>query len=343
MVTGQLPPDSTLQTDAVMRRVQAHFARTKEAVASSMAVVGFGFGGGGRPAMAFVSCDWNENGTADLRQGDRRPRRRCSPRSEDSLRRPAAGSPEAQDGHRLRLHAPDRASRPLWRVAARDQLLGMATRIRSAQGAPQQDVRRRAVQVDLDWEKIGALGCRSAQYSATSPLNRPTSATSSRGRVKRVYARAADAVPDAAVGSRPAPCRAPAAASCRSRRSPRAVGYGSPRLERYNGCRPSTSGRAGAGHSLKRGDGGDGGAGREAARGFDSHGQGSYQSGCPPGRRRCSCLLGAGDLPRARRALRADGADLDRARAPLGCQRILTRCAGSSTTSTSIGLLGVPG
>src|SRR5690606_32548777 len=71
LVMGQLPSGSTLeQTDAAMRRVQAHFRdHEQEAVEASTAVVGFGFAGRGQnQAIAFVKLrDWDLRDRPDLR------------------------------------------------------------------------------------------------------------------------------------------------------------------------------------------------------------------------------------------------------------------------------------
>ena len=292
MVTGQLPPGSTLeQTDAVMRRVQAHFRENeKEAVASSMAVVGFGFGGRGQTqAMAFVKLrDWNERNRADLRVkaiAGRAAPVLASIREGMVFAVPPPAVPELGMATGFDFMLQDRAGLGhAALMAARDQLLGMAMqdpRLARVRPNGMSDVAQ--YKVDLDWEKIGALGVPISsvqRYLSAAFGSAYVGDFVQGGRVKRVYAQA-----DAPFRMQPSDLdrlHVPSARGGLVPLSAIASGrwvYGSPRLERYNGV-PAVNiqGEPAPGHST-----GEAMAAMEELvaklpRGFDSQWTGlSYQ------------------------------------------------------------------
>ena len=248
LIMGQLPSGSTLeQTDAVMRRVQAHFRENeKEAVEASTAVVGFGFAGRGQnQAISFVKLrDWDLRDRPDLRV--KAVAARAMPvlgsiREGMVFAFPPPAVPELGVATGFDLMLQDRGGLGHDALmAARNQLLGMAMqdpRLVRVRPNGMSDVAQ--YKVDLDWEKAGALGVPISsvqRYLSAAFGSTYVGDFVQGGRVKRVYAQA-DApfrmapedldrlhIPSARGGLVPLSALA----------SGRWV-FGSPRLERYNG------------------------------------------------------------------------------------------------------------
>jgi HAE1 family hydrophobic/amphiphilic exporter-1 len=248
LIMGQLPSGSTLeQTDAVMRRVQAHFREhEQEAVEASTAVVGFGFAGRGQnQAIAFVKLrDWDLRDRQDLRV--KAIAGRAAPvlgaiREGMVFAFPPPAVPELGVATGFDLMLQDRGGlghEPL--MAARNQLLGMAMqdkRLVRVRPNGMSDVAQ--YKVDLDWQKAGALGVPISsvqRYLSAAFGSTYVGDFVQGGRVKRVYAQA-----DAPFRMEPGDLdrlRVPSARGGLVPLSALASGrwvYGSPRLERYNG------------------------------------------------------------------------------------------------------------
>ncbi|HPR64332.1 MAG TPA: efflux RND transporter permease subunit [Thermoanaerobaculia bacterium] len=196
----QLPVGSTLeQTQEVMEKVQHHFlVDQKEAVKSVMAITGFGFSGQGQnQAMAFVMLkDWNLRQRDDLRVKAVAGRAMGFLMSLTNARAFAFPPPSiielgTSTGFDFMLQ--DRSG--LGHEAlmkARLQVLGMAMqdpRLTSVRPNGMDDVPQ--YQVEIDWEKAGAMGVpvSAAQMQLAAAFGSAyVNDFIHNGRVKRVYA-----------------------------------------------------------------------------------------------------------------------------------------------------------
>ncbi len=249
LIMGQLPSGSTLeQTDAVMRRVQAHFRdNEKEAVEASTAVVGFGFAGRGQnQAIAFVKLrDWELRDRPDLRVkavAGRAAPALASIREGMVFAFPPPAVPELGVATGFDLMLQDRGGLGHDALmAARNQLLGMAmqdSRLARVRPNGMNDVAQ--YKVDLDWEKAGALGVPISsvqRYLSAAFGSTYVGDFVQGGRVKRVYAQA-----DAPFRMAPEDLDRLHIPSTRGGLVPLSAlasgrwVFGSPRLERYNGA-----------------------------------------------------------------------------------------------------------
>jgi len=262
LISAQTPPGSTLdQTEAVVKGVQAFFRETEsDAVASTMAIAGMGFGGRSQnQSMTFVKLkDWEERNRGELRVHSISAR--AAPRlfgireARVFLFAPPA-IPELSSAAGFDLMLQDRGGighEAL--MAARNQLLGMVMqdpRLTRVRPLGMEDVAQ--YKVDIDWEKAGALGVSPVLlqgYLSGAFGSRYIGDFVQGGRVKRVYAQA-----DAPFRMLPTDLdrlHLPGAGGLvpfSAVASGRWV-YGSPRLERYNGVSSiNIQGEAAPGHS----------------------------------------------------------------------------------------------
>jgi hydrophobe/amphiphile efflux-1 (HAE1) family protein len=263
LVSAQTPPGATLeQTEAVAKRVQAYFRQNEqEAVASTMAICGMGFGGRSQnQSMIFVKLrDWKERDRASLKV------KAISSRATGALATirdarifvfPPPAIPELSSATGFDLMLQDRGGLGHSQLmAARNQLLGMAMqdkRLVRVRPLGMEDVAQ--YKVDVDWDKAGAFGVSPGLLQ--SYLSGAFGSTYigdfiQGGRVKRVYAQA-----DAPFRMLPRDLDRLHLPSTRGGLVPFSAlasshwVFGSPRLERYNAV-PSINiqGEAAAGHS----------------------------------------------------------------------------------------------
>jgi hydrophobe/amphiphile efflux-1 (HAE1) family protein len=247
MLSAQTPPGSTLeQTRAVSDRVQQYFReQEKEAVESSMGIVGIGFGGRSQnQAMIFVKLrDWKLRDRSDLRA--KSVAARAMPmlfgiREARAFVFPPPAIPELASATGFDLMLQDRGGLGHDQLmAARNQLLGMAMqdpRLARVRPLGMEDVAE--YKVDIDWGKAGALGVPPGvvqRYLSGAFGSTYIGDFIQGGRVKRVYAQA-----DAPFRMLPTDLERLHMPSVRGGLVPfsaLASGrwvYGSPRLERFN-------------------------------------------------------------------------------------------------------------
>ena len=213
----QLPVGSTLeQTQNVVNEVQRHFREDeREAVESSMGIVGMGFAGRGQnQALAFIKLrDWKLRDRADLRV------KQVAGRAMPALGRirqgtvfafppPAVTELGIATGFDFMLQ--DRGGIGHVKLTeALYQLLGMAAKNpRLARVRPNGMFDVPQYKVDIDWEKAGTLG-RPGRLRPRLSLRRVRKRLRRRlrhGRTRQARVRPGRrSVPHAAFGSRPAP------------------------------------------------------------------------------------------------------------------------------------------
>ncbi len=263
LVSAQTPPGTTLeQTEAVAKRVQAYFRENEpEAVASTMAICGMGFGGRSQnQSMIFVKLrDWKERERAAVRVkaiAGRATMRLASLREARVFVFPPPAIPELSSATGFDLMLQDRGGLGHDQLmAARNQLLGMAMqdkRLTRVRPLGMEDVAQ--YKVDIDWGKVGALGVPPSlvQGYLSGAFGSAYIGDFVQGaRVKRVYAQA-----DAPFRMLPTDLDRLHFPSTRGGLVPFSAFasgrwvYGSPRLERYNAV-PSVNiqGEAAPGHS----------------------------------------------------------------------------------------------
>jgi HAE1 family hydrophobic/amphiphilic exporter-1 len=258
-----LPRGSTFeQTKAIMVRIQDYFLESeKDAVDSSMYVVGSGFSGSGQnTGMFFVKLkDWKFRNAARLRV------KAVAARANADLSRirnasiyvlapPAVTELGMSTGFELQLLDMGGLGHEAL-TAARNQLMGLAAkdpRLAVVRPNGLEDVPQ--YRVDVDWDKAGALGVPITSINSTVSAAFGSAYANDfiqRGRIKRVYVQA-----DAPYRMLPqdlerlyvrnnAGTMVPLSAFATGRWT-----SGSPRLERYNGF-PSMDiqGQAAPGHS----------------------------------------------------------------------------------------------
>ncbi|HRK61693.1 MAG TPA: efflux RND transporter permease subunit [Candidatus Omnitrophota bacterium] len=197
-----MPTGSTLeQTKAVTDRVQQHFEQNeKDAVESSMAIVGNGFSGRGQNnAMVFVKLrDWKERGRKELSAkavAGRAMGAFSAIREAIAFVFPPPAVLELGFGRGFDFQLIDRGG--LGHEAlmnARNQLLGMAaqdTRLTKVRPNGMEDVPQ--FRIDVDWEKAGTLGIPITSIHSTLSAAFGGAYVNDfiqGGRVKRVYIQA---------------------------------------------------------------------------------------------------------------------------------------------------------
>ncbi len=202
MAIIQLPVGSTLeQTQAVLDQVQRHFTENeKEAVESTLGLVGFGFAGRAQnQGLAFIKLrDWDERDRPDLRVkavAGRAMPALASIRDGIVFAFPPPPVTELGIATGFDLMLQDRGGLGHQRMTEiRNQLLGMAAadeRLSGVRPNGMDDVPQ--YKVDIDWDKAGALGVPLSaiqSYLAAAFGSAYVGDFVQGGRVKRVYAQA---------------------------------------------------------------------------------------------------------------------------------------------------------
>lgn len=248
MVLAMLPANSTLeQTKAVLDRVKTHFLETQgEAVKSVLTVAGFSYAGRGQNSgLAFVKLkDWEFRNRPDLKvMAVAGKAMGAFSQYKDAMvfafAPPAVTELGTSSGFDFQLLDRGGAGH-IDLIAARNQLLGMATRDpRLTRVRPNglEDVPQ--YRVHVDWDKAGALGVPITSIHKTISAAFGSAYVNDfiqSGRVKRVYLQA-----DAPFRTLPSDLNRLYVRNSTGKMVPFssfATGYwtsGSPRLERFNG------------------------------------------------------------------------------------------------------------
>ncbi len=202
MCQALLPTGSTLeQTQAVLDRVQQHFlTQENEAVQTCMTIAGFGFSGRGQNnGMVFARLhDWKLRKRADLRVkavAGRAMRAFSQMREAMVFAFPPPAVTELGNAQGVDFQLVDRGGQGHAALMnARNQLLGMAMqdrRLASIRPNGMEDAPE--FRIDVDWEKVGALGLPLSSVYATLSASMGGTYVNNfiqGGRVKRVYVQA---------------------------------------------------------------------------------------------------------------------------------------------------------